>query len=150
DKTAALQGAGIPGEYASAISANITKDKRIVLRHRRTPGYNHTTKELELAFTRHMMKDITTETLPETNISFGDQLQLRDGDLVQTTRKWRKTIETVIPFGSIYRMSDSAPITLDGHPNVKGKSETLVNLGDTGHNIEVLRQIIKLGSVPTT
>ncbi|MCL2572357.1 MAG: hypothetical protein FWE11_08125 [Defluviitaleaceae bacterium] len=118
--------------------------KQTALRHRRTPGYKFMTRELDMAFTRYLLKDLSINTLASTNISFGDQLQLRNGGLVLTTRKWRKTNETIIPFESIYSMSESEPILLEGHPNEKGKKETLVNLGVAGHNIEVLRQIIKM------
>jgi len=118
--------------------------KPIVMRHRRTPGYNFATRELEQAFARYLLRGISLATLPTTNISFGDQLQLRNGELVHTVKKWRKTTETVIPFSDITSISDTEPVTIEGGLNAKGKRETLVNLGDTGRNIEVLRQIYKM------
>jgi len=114
----------------------------IALRHRRTPGYKYMTRELEIAFARYLMRNITMENLHMTNISFGDQLALRQGHLIQIKRKWRKTEETGIPFEYITRITDTDPIILEGPLNAKGKPDTIVNLGDTGRNIEVLRMVV--------
>ena len=130
----------------------------LTLRHRRVPGWKYMFRELEAAYTKYVMKDISPATIANANITFGDQLQLRGGNLVLTKKKWRQTTESIVPFEAINSINGSEivtlggfanenrtnVVTLEGFPNEKGKKEDLVTLGDDGRNTEILRQIVKM------
>jgi len=116
----------------------------VVLRHRRTPDFKRMTKELEQVFAWYRMRGITAENIAEITISFHEELELKGGQLIHTEKKWRKTESKAIPFESIYQVTETEPVQLLGHPDERGRHDSLVNLGDAGRNVELLRRIVEM------
>jgi len=109
-------------------------------------NFKEVAENLHSAYTEYLLKDLSKENLSDANISFGPQLQLRDGQLVYCKNIMKKS-ETIIPFENISNICGGADgvVWIDGPKNEKGKAETLAKLSvESLLNIDALDRIVQM------
>ncbi|MCL2828966.1 MAG: hypothetical protein FWD99_09575 [Oscillospiraceae bacterium] len=121
------------------------------------PDFRQFADELSVVFTEHLLSGVTKETLSQISISFGKELELRNGQLFYNDGK----SETVIPFDAILdiEVSDTGHhIMLIGEEKEKKNfvrtdilaqvaSETSLNIGALYHIVQIAKEVTS--SAPT-
>jgi len=127
------------------------KDRTAVkLNSTKVPDFKHFANELNAIFTEHLISGVTKENLNQASISFGKELNLRNGQLMYSDGK----STTIIPFDDILNIevSDTGHhIMLIGEEKEKKKltrvdilaqfaTETSLNIGALYHIVQMAKE----------
>jgi len=118
----------------------------IILKNTNTPDFHEVSRELNAAYMEYLLEGLSFETLSSASISFGDQLELLDGELIFT--KGKNTGQDVIAISDIHNIfsDDEGFYTwIEGAPNEKGKNSTLAKITSSrALNLEALYRIVNM------